>query len=305
MGSSDLSHPGVRPAVFAGALLLCLALAACGGPKKDKLTSTGPGQTATTTAAERSPGGPADNSGPNLTSGASSASGGTSPVSSAGAAIKTDTSSWVLQPPFYAAGDEPFWRLELADGWFLFQRSGLAQIEAQIPSPKREKGADLFVAAPLTVKIKREACETDGGGKGDASAVVTFDGVDYEGCAFAGAEAAASPEAAAVADAVGTVDACLAKLGEPALVTGVYPREGGRTAVALREKNGSQFECAAEPGGKEIAFLDPIEQGAAAPYMTVMRFVREGTAAPACPDAKEVRNGDVVLGRMLTPKCKF
>jgi hypothetical protein len=39
--------------------------------------------------------------------------------------------------------------------------------------------------------------------------------------------------------------------------------------------------------------------------MTAMRFVREGTAAPACADAKEVRNGDAVLGRMLTPKCKF
>jgi hypothetical protein len=211
----------------------------------------------------------------------------------------------VLQPPFYAAGDEPFWRLELADGWFLFQRSGLAQIEAQIPTPKREKGADVFAASPLTIKIKREACETDGGGKTDASAIVTFDGVDYEGCAFAGAEAAGSPEAAAVADAISTVDSCLAKLGEPALVTGVYPREGGRTAVALREKNGSQFECAAEPGGKEIAFLDPVEQGGAAPYMTVMRFLREGTAAPTCADAKEVRSGDVVLGRMLTPKCKF
>jgi hypothetical protein len=36
-----------------------------------------------------------------------------------------------------------------------------------------------------------------------------------------------------------------------------------------------------------------------------MRFLREGTAAPACPDAKEVRNGDAVVGRMLTPKCKF
>jgi uncharacterized membrane protein len=301
-GSSDLSHAGIRPAAFAGVAILCLALAACGGSPKDKQAAATPGQTPATTDAA-SPAGPAG-APASPTPGASTAA---APQAAAPAAVaaKPDTSTWVLQPPFYAAGDEPFWRLELADGWFLFQRSGLAQIEAQIPQPKREKGADVFSAAPLTVKIKREPCETDGGGKTDTSAIVTFDGIDYEGCAFAGAEAAASPEAAAVADAIGTVDACLAKLGEPALVTGVYPREGGRTAVALRERNGSQFECAAEPGGKEIAFLDPVEQGAAAPYMTVMRFLREGIAAPACPDAKEVRSGDTVVGRMLSPKCKF
>ncbi len=211
--------------------------------------------------------------------------------------VKVDTSGWALQPPFHAAGDEPFWRLELADGWFVFQRSGLAQIEAQITPPKREKGADVFVAPPLTVTIKREPCETDGGEKGDASAVVTFDNVDFEGCAFAGNEAESSPESAAVADSVATIDACLARLGEPALVTGVYPREGGRTAVALREPNGSQFECAAEPTTHEIAFLDPIEPGSAAPYMTVMRFLRTGVAAPPCPEAKDVRSGDAVLGQ--------
>jgi uncharacterized membrane protein len=279
-----------------------MALAACGGPQKDKPAAAAPGKAPAVATSPASATPAAINaSGPNASSGVPGA-----PLQAAPpAGTKPDTSGWVLQPPFYAAGDEPFWRLELADGWFLFQRSGLTQIEAPIPAPKREKGADVFAAAPLTVKIKLEACETDGGGKSNASAVVTFDGVDYEGCAFTGAEASASPEATAVADAVSTVDACLARLGEPALVTGVYPREGGRTAVALREKNGSQFECAAEPGGKEIAFLDPIEQGAAAPYMTVMRFLREGTAAPACPDAKEVRSGDTVLGRMLAPKCKF
>lgn len=302
-GYSGLGYSTTRRAGFAVTALACLLMSACGGPAKERPAASDaapkPAAPIGATAAAAVPENPA--AAASAPPPARPAVAPVEPVSSA----KLDTSTWLLQPPFYAAGDEPYWRLELADGWFLFQRSGLAQIEAQITSPKREKGADVFSAPPLTVKVKREACETDGGGKAGASAVVSFDGVDYEGCAFAGAEAADSPEAAAIVDAIGTVDACLARLGDPALVTGIYPREGGRTAVALREKNGSQFECAAEPGGKEIAFLDPVEQGAAAPYMTAMRFVREGVAAAACADAKEVRSGNVVLGRLLTAKCKF
>src|SRR5262249_49407364 len=154
--------------------------------QKDKPAAGAPGQTPASAAGATATDGSAGASGPSAPSGAS----GAQTASSAATPTKPDTSSWLLQPPFYAAGDEPFWRLELADGYFLFQRSGLAQIEAPIPQPKREKGADVFAAAPLTVRIKHEPCETDGGGKTDTSAVVTFDNTDYEGCAFAGAEAA-------------------------------------------------------------------------------------------------------------------
>jgi len=214
-----------------------------------------------------------------------------------------DTAGWVLSPPFYAAGDEPFWKLDIVDGWFVFRRSGLAEIEAPLVQPAQAGGADVFDTPPLKVTIRRKACETEQGGRGDISAQVVFDEVEYDGCAFGGS-AGVSPEANAVLDALVSIDACLAKMEEPALVTATYPREEGRTAVALRTKIGSMFECGVEPDGKTIAFLDPIEQRAS--WMTRMRFLRKGTAdGTKCDDAEEVRSGDTVIGRLLTKACRF
>ena len=97
------------------------------------------------------------------------------------------TAGWVLSPPFYAAGDEPFWKLDIIDGWFVFRRSGLAEIEAPIVQPTQAGGADVFDTPPLKVTIRRRACETEQGGRGDISAQVVFDEVEYDGCAFGGA----------------------------------------------------------------------------------------------------------------------
>jgi uncharacterized membrane protein len=216
-----------------------------------------------------------------------------------------DTAGWVLAPPFYAAGDEPFWKLDIVDGWFVFRRSGLAEIEAPLVQPAQAGGADVFDTPPLKVTIRRKACSTEQGGHGDISAQVVFDEVEYDGCAFGGS-AGASAEATAVLDALASIDACLAKMEEPALVTATYPREEGRTAVALRTKIGSLFECGVEPDGKTIAFLDPIEQRSAGAWMTRMRFLRAGVGdATKCDDAEEVRAGDTLVGRLLTKACRF
>ena len=216
-----------------------------------------------------------------------------------------DTSGWVLSPPFYAAGDEPFWKLDIIDGWFVFRRSGLAEIEAPLVQPAQAGGADVFDTPPLKVTIRRKACETDQGGRGDISAQIVFDEVEYDGCAFGGS-AGVSVEASTVLDALASIDACLAKMEEPALVTATYPREEGRTAVALRTKIGSLFECGVEPDGKTIAFLDPIEQRGAGAWMNRMRFLRKGVAdGTKCEDAEEVRSGDALIGRLLTKACRF
>ncbi len=217
-----------------------------------------------------------------------------------------DVSGWVLAPPFYAAGDEPYWKLDIVDSWFVFRRSGLAEIEAPLLQPSHADGADVFNTPPLTVTLKREACQTSQGGHGDVSAQVVLDQVEYAGCAFGGISAGASAEASAVIDALGPIDACLAELGQPALVTAVYPREGERTAVALRARDGSLYECAAEADGRTIAFLDPIEPRAAGAWMSRMRFLRTGSAdAVECADAEDVRSGEVLVGRLLTKACKF
>lgn len=228
-------------------------------------------------------------------------------VQQAGPAVPLDTTTWVLPPPFYAAGQEPFWRLEIADGWFAFRRSGLRAIEEPLVQPTREAGADVFHAGALLVSIKHEACQTEQGATGDYIAKVTFDGSDFDGCAFGGALASVSAEATQVTEALAPIDACLAKLAQPALVTAIYPRQDGeQIAVGLRAKNGQVYECATDAAGSAVAYLDPIEQGSQPAWMSRMRFLRDGTPTNApCPDAEEVRVGDKVLGRLLTKACKF
>lgn len=219
-----------------------------------------------------------------------------------------DTSGWVMQPPFYAAGDEPAWRLEIADGWFSFKRSALRAIEEPMVQPVKDGAADVFQTGSLKIVIRREACQA-GGQASDLAVDVTY-GVDtFGGCAFPAmaASVATTAEAMAVSGAIGPIDACLAKLAQPALVTGVAPRQdGAQTSVGLRARNGTLYECGSMTATGEILYLDPIEVGAQAPWMNRMRFVREGMALSApCPDAEEVRAGDALLGRMLARACKF
>jgi len=218
-----------------------------------------------------------------------------------------DTSVWVLSPPFSAAGDEPFWRMEIVDGWFSFKRSGLRAIEEPLVQPRQENGADVFDTGSLKVTIRREACETEQGGKGEFSAKVTFDGLDFDGCAFGGqSTVAASAEAATVAESLTTIDACLAKLGQPALATAIYPRQDGeQTAVAMRAKSGAFYECVTEQAGGSVVSLDALDQGGQPAWMNRMRFLRDGVTAPACTDAEDVRVGDNVVGRLLGKSCKF
>lgn len=218
-----------------------------------------------------------------------------------------DASGWMLPPPFYAGGDEPYWRLEIIDGWFVFRRSGLPEIEAPLVQPVRENGADRFDASPMQLTVKPGSCSISDDGHSAYSASILFDEITYDGCAYPGAFAgAATSDSDRVARSIPAIDACLARLGEPALVTGVYPRESGLTALGLRTRNGSLYECGAQANA-DVAFLDPIEQGAAAAWMTSrMRFLRDGIAPEiSCADAEIVRDGDRQLGLLLTPRCRF
>ncbi len=244
-------------------------------------------------------------------SGSSTATGDTDTVGGltavSGPTGPPDTTTWVLPPPFSAAGDEPFWRMEIVDGWFSFKRSGLRAIEEPLVQPRSENGADIFDTGSLKVVIRREACETEQGGKGEFSAKVTFDGLDFDGCAFGGqSTVAASAEAATVAESLTTIDACLAKLGQPAAVTAIYPRQDGeQTAVAMRAKSGAFYECVTEQEGASVVSLDALDQGSQPAWMNRMRFLRDGVTAAACADAEEVRVGDKVVGRLLGKSCKF
>jgi uncharacterized membrane protein len=290
-------------AVFGGfaAIVAACVLAGCGKPA-DK--AGGPESTVDPAVISGAPG----------TGGSSTASA----VAAAGVPASVDTTSWVVAPPFYAAGEEPYWRMELADGWFVFERSGLPPIEAPIVQPtKGAKGADVFKASPLEVQIAPGECLTDSGLSGAATISVAFDGVAFDGCVFKQGGSTADndnfePEdVEAIAEAVPEIDACLTKLGEAALVTAVYPRQPGVTAMALRAKNGSLYECASNNAG-EVQFLDPVEPGAAGAWMSShIRFLRSGgdaqAAAKSCAGAKEVlaNEGGAVVGYLLKPSCKF
>jgi uncharacterized membrane protein len=282
---------GAKLVAIAGVIAIAFVLSACGG-KPDADGSAATGDAAPTNSAGPASSGPGDRA-PDATA---------QPTAAAG---DLDTSGWQLAPPFYAGGEEPFWRLDIIDGWFSFKRSGLPEIEAPMVQPTKANGADVFDSPPLKVVIKREACEAEGS-QGDASAQVSFDGVDYGGCAFGGQSSAGSAEAATVIESIALIDACLAKLNEPAIATAIYPREGGRTAVGLRSKDGILYECAVEPSSREIAYLDPIEPRDAKAWMSRMRFLRAGVSdAAKCDGAEEVKAGDTVLGRLLAAKCKF
>ncbi len=291
--AARMSGPA-RLALLACALGALMSLSACDGAKPPV-----------------EPGGPpaasgAPAPGSNGQQGATTTSGGQQTVAVQGQTEPLNTSTWVLPPPFYAAGQEPFWRLEINDGWFEFRRSGLTAIEEPLVQPKQENGADVFATGALKVSIKHEACETDQGDKSDYVAKVTFDGLDFDGCA-SGGQVAASPEASIVTDGLASIDACLAKLAQPAVVTAVYPRQDGeQKAVALRARSGQLYECATDAAGATVAYLDPIERGAEETWMSRMRFLRSTvTTTATCEKAEEVRTGDQVIGKLLAKGCKF
>jgi len=269
-----------------GAIALCLA--GCGGENPAGKPA------ADATAADQQP----------VTSSATlsrQADGGVQPV----AAANLDTSAWLMQPPFYAAGEEPDWRVDIEDGYFSFKRSGLPVIESPVVQPVRQNGADVFDTQPLKVSIKKTTCQTDSAGQADYSVEVMLDGVSYEGCAFSGHSSGRAPEAASIIENLGPIDACLKELQKPALITAAFVRESERTGVGLRGKDGILYDCAVEKDGK-VAYLDPIEPSQAGAWMTKMRFLRAGVADDAkCDGAEDVRSDDKVLGRLLTPKCRF
>jgi uncharacterized membrane protein len=277
-----------RAAVTAICAVIALALAACSEkPATDGGTAPDTASTSAPASSQASLSRQSDS--------------GSAPVGAA----NLDTSTWLMPPPFYAAGEEPDWRMDIEDGWFSFKRSGLAVIDAPLVQPVREGGADVFATSPIKVTIKRLPCQTADGGKAEFTTVVVLDDTTFEGCAFGGHSSSGSPEAASVIESLGQIDACLKELKQPAIVTAVYPREGERIGVGLRAKDGILYECAVETDGK-IAYLDPIEPSAAGAWMNRMRFLRKGVNdAAKCDAAEDVRSGDELLGRLLKPKCKF
>lgn len=237
-------------------------------------------------------------------------------------ATDIDATSWRVKPPFYAAGREPYWRLDLESGWFVFKRLGLPAIEAPIVAPAASGASDVFTSEALQLTLTPGACaQAQVGERTEGEAEILFEDVVYSGCVYAGESPAAEIDPAAdewtktIALHVIEIDACLSALEarrgldvETAVITAVYPREGDVTGVVLRSLDGQMFDCGVNALG-DIKFADPLNVNAAADWMKGPdRFVRSENEAPprSCLDAQPVISDDTdgVLGYLLPAQCQ-
>jgi uncharacterized membrane protein len=228
-------------------------------------------------------------------------------------AAKVNTAKWRVQPPFYAVGEEPAWQLELNDNYFTFTRgSGIPEIDTPFVAPTSANGADVFNTETFKITIEPGACEV-AKQNGVANITIQMGGIVYDGCVFKGAGdsgAATGDDADLIADlpgALGAVDSCLAKLGDPAVVSAIYPRGDEATGVALRGRGGTLFECEAQSASGLAESVEQIEASSAGPWLkSSARFLRTGTGdASKCPSAKPVVIGGKTLGVLLPKACKF
>ena len=240
--------------------------------------------------------------------------------------VELDTSNWAIKPPFYAAGQEPFWRLELNDGWFVFQRLGLPEIEAQINTPKRVEGADEFELEGLKISIKAGACTNAQANEPVRGAItLVHDEVSYQGCVYRGAtqdgeaseNVAETGETSNWTNEIGIyaieVDECLKALdgiqegaSNRSYVSAMNVQDDGKTAFVLRTRNGNDYLCyALTTGGvDEIEALSKSEREA---WMNVSgRFMRVESGPPprACLDAEAVIVDGHLTGYLLPRNCR-
>ncbi len=239
-------------------------------------------------------------------------------VSSVAADI--DTSNWQLKPPFYAAGSEPDWRLDLIDNWFVFQRSGLAEIDAPLIQPDQTTSVDVFETSAITVSLSRSMCEGGSyGARAVGTAEIIFDNITYAGCVYAGQSPAIS--AVATSDSVWKrdltvrmieIDACLAAvearsqvMPSDVVITTTYPRAEGVLGVVLRTRQGRLFECGAGSSGK-VVFLDPVGSAQASEVRGLFYRAENDPPPDACfEEAEELAFDNVTQGYFLPDDCGF
>lgn len=239
--------------------------------------------------------------------------------------VELDTSNWSITPPFYAAGQEPFWRLELNDGWFIFQRLGLPEIEAQINSPVKNGNEDQFTMDGFTISMTAGACRNAQANEPVRGAItLVHDEVSYQGCVYKGQTQSEDP-AGSEADNTPSkwtneigiyaieADACLKALEEvssgaskKALVTAMQARKGGLTAFVLQTARRNDYLCIARDTGgiEEITALGNKKRE---DWMKVSaKFMRVVSGPPprACLDAEAVMVDNQLTGYLLPRNCR-
>ena len=297
--SASLAKTGLYVRLAALTAVVCLAVSACGdsgGKPGSEVGVNAPGGPLATNPPEAGPSaGPAAVAAPVV--------------------AKIDTSKWKVQPPFYAVGEEPAWQLELNDNYFTFKRgSGIPEIDTPFVAPVAGNNADVFNTETFKITVEPGSCEV-GKQTGVADITIQMGGISYDGCVFkgtsdagaAGGDDEASDLIADLPGALGAVDACLAKLGDAAVISAIYPRGDEAMGVAMRGRGGALFECEAHSAAGPAESVDQIEASAAGPWLkSSVRFLRAGVGDTSkCPTAKPVVVGGKTLGVLLPKACKF
>ncbi|MBB34241.1 MAG: hypothetical protein CME88_15110 [Hirschia sp.] len=240
-------------------------------------------------------------------------------ASSSGGEI--DDAGWRIKQPFYAAGREPYWTLDVEEGWFVFKRTNLPEIESPITAPTQLGATDVFESDSLTVQMTPGACEAAQVGESPlGGATVEFENLSFSGCVYRGKspDLAAGPRATGwtqeVALRIIEIDACLEALQarqsidpDTVAITAIYPRETNTIGVVARQSNGRIFECGANSMG-EIKFADALDARAAADWMKgPERFLRMSDAPPpeGCLEAEPVESDGAILGYLLNQSCNY
>ncbi len=237
-----------------------------------------------------------------------------------------DTTGWQIQPPFYGAGREPFWRLELNGGWFVFQRLGLAEIEIPAIAPETLDGADIFHSEVITIEMKPGVCPSAQDNEQVVGALnVTYDEVVYSGCVYSGETAQVGVDGISPGDSKSSwktdlaifayeIDTCLNALegvkegaSNKALISATDTLKDGSTAFVLDAANGQLYDCAAFPNG-EVGYIKAVSRNDVAERISSKngRFYRVESGAPprSCLEAEAIMQDNQLIGYLLPGRCR-
>lgn len=232
------------------------------------------------------------------------------------------TDDWQIRPPFFGAGEEPGWRLDVVGDWFEFQRLGLSEIESMVVDPERIDGADEFNSDQFKVVVRRGGCAHNTGGQNSVGSMsVVFNDVTYEGCVYNGVSPAAQSQQEQEVDPSDWVEdiqmylveanACLDGLAErenvnteKVLVSSVFPRENNMIGVIIETRKGQVYECGTTRFG-DVEYIDLVErQHVADKIRTKSRFWRQNGPPPrSCLRAKVIESEGQIMGYILPGKC--
>ncbi len=171
-----------------------------------------------------------------------------------------DAAASPFQGKFEAAGEEPYWTMDVLQDWVSFTRLNLPAIGA-LPG-KRRIGANGMAldAGPLSVVLSPGPCTTSSGDVHEFNAVVRHDGVLYEGCArpLVG-ERVSAGWSTNLAELMPAIATCMTRVKEPpARVTIAYQDADGEISVRLLQDDGGRYECITRKAGSEIRYFDVI-----------------------------------------------